>query len=566
MNRFELPFADAGVPWLKSTLALAVLLGCAPALRAQVQPSAGDVQRLVTPPLAPAPQPADTRPVVSGKDDKVPKDSTVPAFKVQGVVIKGASVFSQDILQALVVELLGKTASVADLRAAARKITEHYWAAGYSVARCVLPQQDIHDGVVEFLVLEGKLGAVVVENRSLLKPSAVDRFLGDVKAGTVLHEPTLERQLLILGDTPGVGRANAVLKPGKQTGETDVAVSIEPGPRYSGQIDADNHGNRYTGYQRLSGLFNLNSPLGLGDLLQARLLLTDEQLVNARVSYQLPVGGQGWQVGAAWSNMHYDLGREFASLKAFGWAEVVSLYAKVPLIRTVEHNLVSTWSLDHKTFADYQASVPGEPDRRTVDALSWTLNGYGTWRDASYAWASVFNYGHAGLDTATALAKDVNAQTQGIFAKWTATGNATWALGGRWSVNGAVYGQLASKNLSPSEKIALGGPAGVRAYPQAEATGDEGYIVSGEIRYNLPLQSLQLATFVDVGGVRINNNPFAAGSNERYLRGAGLSASWFPKPNLGFKLMLATPLGHEQVLSERVNHDPRIWLQLVNRF
>ena len=48
-----------------------------------------------------------------------------------------------------------------------------------------------------------------------------------------------------------------------------------------------------------------------------------------------------------------------------------------------------------------------------------------------------------------------------------------------------MRGQLAFDNLDSSEKMELGGAYGVRAYPEGEAFGDEGYIATAEARLML---------------------------------------------------------------------------------
>ena len=85
-----------------------------------------------------------------------------------------------------------------------------------------------------------------------------------------------------------------------------------------------------------------------------------------------------------------------------------------------------------------------------------------------------------------------------------------------------MNGQQASKNLDSSEKFVLGGINGVRAYPQGEASGDEGYKATLELRYNL-MANLQGAVFYDMGEIAVNKAPFAvAASNNRSLSGAGI--------------------------------------------
>ena len=59
--------------------------------------------------------------------------------------------------------------------------------------------------------------------------------------------------------------------PGANVGESDATITLSATPLVSGSIELENHGNRYTGANRLSGQLNLLSPLGLGDQLSARL-------------------------------------------------------------------------------------------------------------------------------------------------------------------------------------------------------------------------------------------------------------------------------------------------------
>ena len=56
----------------------------------------------------------------------------------------------------------------------------------------------------------------------------------------------------------------------------------------------------------------------------------------------------------------------------------------------------------------------------------------------------------------------------------------------RVSLYAAINGQFASKNLDISEKMGLGGANGVRAYPEGEAYGDQGYVLNLEARCLLP--------------------------------------------------------------------------------
>lgn len=564
MKRALAPIAAAAAAWCAAT-----------AVQAQQvvpPPSAGDVLRSVQPPVAPVPRPADSNAVQVTKPVPAPSSASTVRFQVRGIKVTGGTVFSNDMLTGLVGDLMGKHVTLADLQAAAQRITDQYEEAGYAVARAVLPEQDIVDGVVEFMVLEGRVGKSNIDNQSLIDNAQVRRMLGDVPAGSVVHEPSLERRLLLLGETPGASRATVNLQPGATTGDTDLNFLVEPGPRVSGQLDADNHGNRYTGYHRLSSTINVNSPLGLGDQAQVRALLTDENLHNVRVGYRVPVGGSGLTVGASWSELRYELGRRYEYLEARGSARIGSVFASYPIKRSLDTNLLATVTYDDKSFEDRIDSVgPSATTRKDSQLISLSLNAYGNvdtgdLTPATYAAAAVLSRGELDIKTPAVRSNDaLTARTDGGFTKLAATGNLTWPVAANWALFGSAYAQFSSKNLDASEKLSLGGATGVRAYPQGETAGDEGYIVSGEVRYTVPLRPVQLAAFVDTGSVRFNQDAYEPGRNRRSLSGAGASITWAPLPAVGLKLMVASRLGSEKVESEP-DAATRWWLQGLWRF
>jgi hypothetical protein len=67
------------------------------------------------------------------------------------------------------------------------------------------------------------------------------------------------------------------------------------------------------------------------------------------------------------------------------------------------------------------------------------------------------------------------AQTNGTYSRLSYSVSRQQRLTADATLLLAVNGQQASKNLDSSEKFVLGGINGVRAYPQGEASGDEGY-------------------------------------------------------------------------------------------
>ena len=153
----------------------------------------------------------------------------------------------------------------------------------------------------------------------------------------------------------------------------------------------------------------------------------------------------------------------------------------------------------------------------------------------------------------------------------------------RFSWLARLDGQWASKNLDSSEKMALGGYAGVRGYAQGEATGDSAAILTVEGRYLAiepgagPLGGgVQLSGFWDHGWVRLHENTWAGwqGGNTRLannyrLASAGLGLTWAKAQSFSVRANVSRTLGSNRGLdiagrdSENGNSKTRAWVQGV---
>jgi hemolysin activation/secretion protein len=554
---------------MKSLLFPAALLALSQGALAQQPPSAGG-QLLQIPPVPSAPRAAP--------EIRIEQRGAAPAagaaqarILVKALRVTGETVFSESELLAITGFKPGSELSLADLQGMAARITEHYRRNGYFVAQALVPAQDIKDNVVTIAVSEGRYGKVTLQNQANLSERAARAPLEGLSSGSLIEIAPLESRLLLLSDLPGVN-VKSTLVPGSDPGTSDLLVDVTPGQRVTGSVEADNAGNWYTGAYRVGATVNLNNPLGLGDVAALRVLTSGSGLRYARASYQIPFGRA--QVGVAYSVLDYSLGKEFEALHAHGTAHVATVFGRYALIRSRANNLYALLSFDAKTFRDEIDSVASVTDKRShtvtagiqgdhLDALG---GGGVTWYSA--AWTA----GDLDIQTPGARAADaLSARSNGRFDKLSFSAARAQRLGGPFSAQAMVNGQLASKNLDISEKMELGGMSAVRAYPEGEAFADEGAVLSVEGRMDLPKFSqrmpgqMQLVAFVDTGSVTINKEPWTAGVNHRHLSGAGVGVNWAAPGNFLMRAYYARKLGHEAATSSP-DKSGRFWVQLVKYF
>lgn len=534
---------------------------------AQQRPDAGQqIQQIPEPPVL-TPPPPDL-PLARG----APSPDTGPAgptVRVNALQVTGETLFSDEELIAATGFRPGGDLDLTQLRTMAAQIARYYHDRGYFLAQAYLPAQDISAGTVTIAVLEGRYGAIELDNQSRLSDRVARGVLAGLAPGDIVAAAALERRLLLLSDIPGV-QIQSTLAPGDAVGASDLMVAIRPGRTVTGSIEADNAGNRYTGPYRLGGSVHLNNPTGNGDRASLRLLASDLGLFYGRASYEALVGAA--TVGAAYAHVSYELGREFESLDASGVADVYSLFARYPLVRSRATNVYALGSLEARYFED-RIGVTSTQTDRNIHAVTAGISG--DHRDALGGGQTQFSagatLGELDIETPEALAADaVTARRNGGYGKFEFSLARLQQLTGPLSLYAAVRGQLASGNLDSSEQIALGGAHAVRAYPEGESYGDEGFVATVEPRLLLPRFSplpgrVQLVAFVDAGAVTLAKDPWLSGPNSADRSGYGAGFIWSSPNDFYATASYARKLGDQDATSAP-DRDGRVWVQLVKLF
>lgn len=539
---------------------------------AQTPPSAGSLNQQIERQQAPL-SPAKANPEIRIEQDAAPAVPSSDEHKifVRSLQISGAHQFAETAL----LEATGFSASseltLSELHTMAAKIARYYHMHGYLLAKAYLPAQDIENGVVTIAVLEGHYGKVTLRNSTNLSDDLANGLLSNLNIGNAVLIAPLETSLLLLSDISGVN-VKSTLVPGASVGASDLIVDVTPGQLVTGNVDVDNGGNRYTGANRVGATVNINNPTGHGDVATLRALTSGSGLNYARASYQVQIDRA--KVGVAYASMRYRLGEEFESLQANGTAQIASIYGSVPLIRSRSNNLYAVINFDSKTFKDkVDSSATRENKKARVMMASLT----GDHRDdfgggGLSAYAFTWTTGKIDIKGAAALATDAaTVRSNGHYNKFGFNAMRLQRVTDTLTLYAAVNGQFASKNLDTSEKMGLGGAYGVRAYPEGEAYGDQGYVFNLEARALLPRFSqrqsgqMHLIGFVDTGTVKLNKNPWGVEQNRRTLSGAGIGLNWVDNDNFVVKAYYARKLGNATAMSAP-DKSGRFWLQATKYF
>ncbi|MBV9461243.1 MAG: ShlB/FhaC/HecB family hemolysin secretion/activation protein [Bradyrhizobium sp.] len=431
-----------------------------------------------------------------------------PLFLLRGVSIVGATAIPHDQLVATYRTYLGRNVSQADLAAIAQAISDLYRAAGFHLSRAIIPPQDIADGRVRIQVIEGSITEIA------LKGDGAEQFGVRPLLNVVLSEypsrlSTLERQLLLINGWPGVRITDSAIEEiGGNTGRFRLVLSLKTWHVYA-WAGADNLGSASVGPWQSYATGAFNSYLTPGDTLALNLstIANDPREVGfGRLSYDAPVGADGWRLGASALYSEVRPGDDRRLTNDNTRSETFELRSSYTAVQSQRSTLTLTAAADFSNVSESDVFGPIYNDHIRTASLTADYRLQDAFGGTNYATMSfrqgldIFGASQFGDDF---ISRDGAAPNFSVldfyFTRYQ-------TLFDNWSAKFAMASQTASGPLYTSQQFYLGGAAFGRGYGAAEISGDNGLAGSFELRFDQRpnfryLTGYQLYGFVDAGAV-----------------------------------------------------------------
>jgi hemolysin activation/secretion protein len=155
---------------------------------------------------------------------------------------------------------LTKPVSIERLNDLVRETIQFYRRNDRPVVDVSIPEQNIKNGVIQLVVVEGKVGQVRVEGARWFNPDVLLRKTYTPNSRTI-RESTLLSDVDWLNQNP-FRRVDLELRPGKKFGETDVIFNVDDRFPMQGYIGYEDTGTQATELERLLFGFNYGNAFG----------------------------------------------------------------------------------------------------------------------------------------------------------------------------------------------------------------------------------------------------------------------------------------------------------------
>lgn len=400
--------------------------------------------------------------------------------------VRGNTVLDARAIEEAVYPFLGPQKTLSDIEGARDALQKVYQAQGYQSVFVELPEQKVDDGIVYLHVSETKVGRVRVVGAKHYSPVEIRDEVPALQEGQVPDFARVQTQLAGLNRSAG-RQVTPLVREGQRPGTMDVDLQVEDQNPWHASLGLNNDYSADTEKLRSVATLGYDNLWQLGHSISLTYFTAPQDSANAKVwsgSYSAPLSER-------WS-LQFSGYQSDSNIATIGGSNVLGKGHSYGVSAIYSLPAAGNWAnslsvgVDFKDF-DEQMRFGSSSDQIPLKyaPLTFGYNGYrysetsqlGLGLNLIVGTRSFFGYG----SDAEAFQYKRDAASPS-FAVLKGDLNFTYTFASDWQSASKAGFQLASGPLVSNEQYSAGGATSVRGYLAAERTGDEGYLLSQELR------------------------------------------------------------------------------------
>ncbi|NMH66675.1 ShlB/FhaC/HecB family hemolysin secretion/activation protein [Shewanella salipaludis] len=215
-------------------------------------------------------------------------------FDITTISVQGSHKLGPKVIAQVTEPFVGQCLGLAHINALVAAISNLYLEQGYITSRAYIAPQDLSDGVLDLVVIEGVIEGFYSVDGSINQQQLNWAF--PARPGEVLSIRALEHGIENLNSV-GQNNARVDLNPGSEQGDTLVAIANQAVRPWRGSLGLNNNGVASTGEYQLDGNLVFDNVFGLNDtgFISASTNIGEHELPHAEsrsyaASWSLPAG------------------------------------------------------------------------------------------------------------------------------------------------------------------------------------------------------------------------------------------------------------------------------------
>lgn len=395
-------------------------------------------------------------------------------FDISTIVVEGVARFPSEKIEDISAPYRQRCLNLNDINQLLKEITHLYMDEGFITSRAFLQPQNLKEGRLTILVVEGKLTAI--ESRDGSVSDRQLRWAFPTDNTRLLNLRDLEQGLEQLNRLQQ-NHAEMDIEPGTQPGDSRVVVRNMPRRALNGGAGVDNTGSEATGEWLLSGWLSWDNPASINDNIYLSLsdaLDAPDQAKSRSYSlaYSIPYGYGLYTYSTNYFEYQQLVRGTAVNFTTSGTSYNQALSADYTILRRQHDKLALTSSFTRKQSKNFLEDVFLETSSRILYLVDlgavYTHPLERGMLRGTFKWSRSVNW----FDATTKL---VNAETDFQFDKYTLDASVNTAVdifGKSWFYTSSAHLFYSPEHIIASEGLSIGGRYTVRG---VESEGLFGY-------------------------------------------------------------------------------------------
>ena len=474
-------------------------------------------------------------------------------FEIKRFVLEGNTLLPAATIERLLAPHHGPDKDFADIQRALEALEGAYRSRGYGVVQVTLPEQNITQGEIRFVIIEPRLGKVTIEGNHHFGAENIRRSLPALVEGTAPNSREISRSLQIANENPAK-QTQVLLRSGESEAQIDAAIKVTDDKFWKIGLTFDNTGTDATGSYRVGVSYQHANLWDRDHVLTAQYITSPDHLSEVRIyglGYRIPLYALGSSIDIVGGYSDVDSGTLQNLFTVTGSGTVFGLRYNqhLPRLGDYEHRMV--YGLDYRAYQNQVDQIGGTGQSSVPDITIHPVSAYyaGQWRAPAselsfylYAAQNVFPHGN---DASDRHFKATRADAKAAYRLYRYNVNYTRLLPSDFQGRVQLFGQSTQDALVPGEQFGLGGADNVRGFFEREVNNDKGQRVTLELTSpdmaalaNWTSLRARLAAFYDWGQVKRNHAQPAEPTSES-ISSAGLGVRIAALNNYSLRLDMA---------------------------
>ena len=537
--------------------------------------------------------PSSTRPDVIGQEFRAPdvplstEDFTLPSpstgtlpdgvedvrFLLSEIILEGNAALSEAELHPIYADLLGVEVSLSRVFEAASQITAYYAEAGYALVAAYVPAQEIVDGRVRIIVVEGYVARVQLAGdfEGTIPSGLMAQRTRNIMAEMPLTTRRFERELLLINDIPGLTVRGVLDRSDSAVGGTNLILDIEEKP-YDFLLGLNTRGSSALGPLRWHAAVIFNNLFDNGTQLSANAIRTadGESMEHYGLGFRTTaIGGELDLIGyISWTDSKPDIA-DLRLLELASDGVAGGLGVGHSFIRSRDRTLRAQFNFDFQNSTSDFLSVANSKDKTRVLSLRLIFD----WLDNQNAiWQASAGLSHGvGLFGATDNNDPLKSGFDDDFGFWKVNAQLFHLQPVFWDMQLMLQakGQTAFDPPPITQQCGYGGAGFGRAFDYFEIAGDHCLAFSAELRKNFFADGygvadfFQLYAFYDAGKVWTKGAVPAGAETDASAASLGGGLRFSLYDHADFSIEYAKPMNRDVRLEG--NRDARVFISVSVR-